>query len=410
MKFGFQHIGFKLLLLSILPLFNSCKKEVGDSVNYSQTFLKSYSTPGGQNLYHLKKTDDGGCLLIGSSDGDSLIIYRTDNKGHILWKSKPAARHYRRIWGTELTSGDVLITGADYGNITKIDRNGNLVFSTKFDSSIAVYSDPVAIKDGRYLVSYTNGQSLGGASTNKMALVKSDGSVEGYAVIPDNVFLVPGESSFKVTYLGLYRCDTLGDYYFNGWCLPNWNGNWYSNFTIFVARLIYDRNNKVVYKKKTYIDPPKVAYRNQSYFQTITSDKGVILAATRADVRTFISEGNLVKIDNDLNISWQTVINVSPLGTTLNKAIECPDGGYIVTGSCITPNKSLSQPFACKVSKSGKILWTKTYPTLLNSILNFGYQIPDGTLMLGGTSLGFGKGTNDSDIFLMKTDENGNID
>lgn len=399
-------------LASVLVLTIGCRKEVPASRIETNTYLKVYPAAGDQNLPYIYPTDDRGYLLVGN-EGDSLIILKVDARGELQWKSRISDMEFSGCLATQLPDGNILISSTSgSGTYCKLDRNGNVLSVTRFrNKDVNNYfnnSYPQQLDNGNVLIAYSNGNATGDESTNKIAGFDKTGKLLGYIDIKDTTFLDPTDYKFKILWFSLHRCPKEGDYYFNGWAFLNWNGDWSRLRRMFVAHVVFDAGGTVTYKRKVWIDPQFATYTNDDYYQVVTSDTGVVLAATRTN-KNYIQEGNVVKIDKDLNILWQTPLRITTYGTFCYYVNECPDGGYLVTGSCKVSDKTSDQPFACKLDRYGNIIWSKIYNTGLYAAFSAGIQNPDGTYLFGGSTTGFGAGATGNDFFVIKTDKDGNV-
>lgn len=136
----------------------------------------------------------------------------------------------------------------------------------------------------------------------------------------------------------------------------------------------------------------------------ITSDNNVVLAGKTS---TFTSGGSdiyLVKSDLEGNVVW-----TKSFGDTDNQeancVIETSDGGYVVLGSSYNFNINHSDFYLLKVNSNGELLWSKTFG---GSGYEFGYSVNetiDGGLIISGVN---GSCAVEYEIYLIKTDENGN--
>ena len=81
------------------------------------------------------------------------------------------------------------------------------------------------------------------------------------------------------------------------------------------------------------------------------------------------------------------------------------DGGYIIAGS-VENSMGIDDVFLLKVDQSGDTLWSKKYGGAENDYGNVVRQTNDGGYVIFGHWRSFGSGG--TDMFLIKTDENGN--
>ena len=86
---------------------------------------------------------------------------------------------------------------------------------------------------------------------------------------------------------------------------------------------------------------------------------------------------------------------------------QTSDGGYIVAGWTNSFGASLNDIFLIKTDANGNIIWAKTYGGTDDDWALYVQQTSDGGYIVVGGTTSFGAGG--SDIFLIKTDANGNI-
>jgi len=143
---------------------------------------------------------------------------------------------------------------------------------------------------------------------------------------------------------------------------------------------------------------------DRAYSVQQTSDGGYIVAG---ETRSFGAGGSdifLIKTDEFGNVQW-----AKTYGGTNNEwaysVQQTSDGGYIVAG---TRRISLNYDiFLIKTDANGNVQWAKTYGGGGEDRAYSVQQTSDGGYIVAGRTGSFGAGG--SDIFLIKTDANGNI-
>jgi hypothetical protein len=400
------------LLGSLIFLFAGCKREVDNSLIEANSFIKVFSEAGDQHFQYIKQCDDGGFIILGIGN-DSLFILKINEGGLLQWKKDVPGIDIYDMIATELKNGDILVSSiGTVGRYCRIDKNGNILSVAKYwenNNMTRFYANsyPIQMQNGQTLIAYTSGAVGGDTGRTYIARFDNNGVQNGLKPIYTTSFLNPGDITFKPLYLSLHKCDVEGEYYFNGYAFLNWNGNWRQNWRMFLAKQTYDSAGKLTSNKTVWVDPVIPDYDNVNYFQLPTDD-GVLLVCTRGN-KNFINNGVVIKADNELKIQWQTPLNMTPYGTYLTNATLCPDGNYLITGECIVAEKTSNQPFACKIDKSGNIIWSKIYPTNFIGSFGLGLELLDGSLIFGGYTTGFGQGADKDDIFVIKTDKDGNL-
>jgi len=170
-------------------------------------------------------------------------------------------------------------------------------------------------------------------------------------------------------------------------------------------------NNDVVFIKT---DPLGNMQWNKTYGLTTayewgtyvieTTDGGFAIAASTIDMTTGKDSFWLIKTDALGNMQWDKTFAGSSGGRGF-LVVQTADGGYAIDGTLAENNNA---DFAIiKTDSNGIMQWNKTYggPGI---DISRGFTITrDGGFALAGFSTSFGNG--DYDIWLVKTDSNGNM-
>jgi uncharacterized delta-60 repeat protein len=137
-----------------------------------------------------------------------------------------------------------------------------------------------------------------------------------------------------------------------------------------------------------------------------TSDGGYILAGYTLSFGAGSNDIFLIKTDANGNIIWAKTYG----GTNDDGASsvqQTSDGGYIVAGFTSSFGAGLSDVFLVKTDANGNVIWAKTYGGTDYDLAYSVQQTSDGGYIVAGFTFSFGAGY--LDIFLIKTDANGNI-
>jgi hypothetical protein len=137
-----------------------------------------------------------------------------------------------------------------------------------------------------------------------------------------------------------------------------------------------------------------------------TSDGGYIVAGYTASFGASSWDIFLIKTDANGNIQWAKTYG----GTDEDRAHsvqQTSDGGHIVAGVTFSFGTGYSDAFLVKTDANGNIVWAKTYGGTYSDYAYSVQQTSDGGYIVAGVTLSFGTGG--PDIFLIKTDANGNI-
>ena len=120
------------------------------------------------------------------------------------------------------------------------------------------------------------------------------------------------------------------------------------------------------------------------------------------------SNGNtfLLKMDQNGTILWYKNY-ATTAGTIEGKSVVATaDGGYIITGT-LNPGAPTSDVLLLKTDSNGNFSWSKTYGGLMDESGAEVKQTLDGGYVIVGSTRSFG--TNFDDIYVVKTDSNGNL-
>jgi hypothetical protein len=121
--------------------------------------------------------------------------------------------------------------------------------------------------------------------------------------------------------------------------------------------------------------------------------------------------GNLFDL---LFIKMDTLGNVlisKKIGTNFSeeayRILKCnDDSGFLIIGSTTENN---TDALIIKVNPNGEVLWNYRYGGLEAEILSDGIELENGNFVFTGTSFSFGNVSNDGDIWILSTDNLGNV-
>jgi uncharacterized protein YuzE len=137
-----------------------------------------------------------------------------------------------------------------------------------------------------------------------------------------------------------------------------------------------------------------------------TSDGGYIVAGRTSSFGAGAWDFFLVKTDANGNVQWAKTYGQ----TNWDRAHfvqQTPDGGYIVGGRISPVTAAIDDVLLIKTDANGNIIWAKTYGGSNDEDVFSFQQTSDGGYIVAGHTNSFGAGN--FDIFLIKTDANGNL-
>jgi hypothetical protein len=138
-----------------------------------------------------------------------------------------------------------------------------------------------------------------------------------------------------------------------------------------------------------------------------TSDGGYIVAGgTYSFGAGWDDDIFLIKTDANGNIQWAKTYGGAS-GDGAMSVQQTSDGGYIVANYTLSFGAGWLNIFLIKTDANGNVQWAKTYGGTVWDMPFSVQQTSDGGYIVAGATASFGAGS--ADIFLIKTDANGNI-
>jgi len=137
-----------------------------------------------------------------------------------------------------------------------------------------------------------------------------------------------------------------------------------------------------------------------------TSDGGYMLAGVTRSFGAGGYDALLIKTDASGNVQWAKTYGGTS-GDYAYSVQQTSDGGYIVVGYTNSFGAGDYDIFLIKTDASGNVQWAKTYGGTSGDYAYSVQQTSDGGYIVAGTTWSFGAGY--YDIFLIKTDASGNV-
>lgn len=372
----------KLLLILLLSI---------PFIGFGQSWEKHYNLSDNDKIESITQTNDGGYIMTGyiSIVERDVILIKLNSLGDTLWTNRLIETHDQEGNIVKQTNDDgYVICGIredSQGNgdiwVIKTDSTGNLQWNVMF-------GDSLSYEWGNSIYQTTdNGYIITGSMNDSLCLIKIDqyGSQQWI----QNYDLGSGSSVEQTTDGGYIVCGRNG-----GIINPT--------ITNSLPWIIKTNSNGVIMWDTVFQVHSDDWLRNISE----TNDGGYITSGRIDD--TLTGEFNVwyLKLDSMGSLVFEKTLS-SPFNSSESSDIkQTNDGGYIITG-CNGFN--YSNVWLIKTNSLGDTLWTKKFgdPLRFNTGMSV-EQTYDGGYIIGGyTEYNFG--LNSGDMYVIKTDGNGNI-
>lgn len=366
-----------------------------------QGWEKTFGGEGFDKGQSVQQTTDGCYIITGQIDsfengGENVTLIKVNNNGDTLWTKTYGGEYSETGMSVrQTTDGGYIIAGKTFtfGNalgysdvyLIKTDLNGDTLWTKTFGGMLDEIGLSVQqTNEGGYIISGST-DSFGNGSSD-MYLIKTNSY---------------GETLWTKTYGGEYyeagmsvQQTTDGGYILTGMT---------SSFGVdsYNVYLIKTSSNGDTLWTKTI--GGEHLYTGNSIQQT--TDGGYIISGSGRAVVDDDLDVLLIKTDINGETIWTNTFGGQfwDYGYSAQQTI---DGGYIITGS--TPSNGNSYDvYLIKTDNIGDTLWTKTFGGVYDDRGVSVQQTTDGGFIVTGSKLMPEKGA--TDIYLIKTDEYGII-
>jgi len=344
--------------------------------------------------YSVQQTTDGGYIVTGTTrsfgnGNDDIYLIKTDVNGIEQWNKTFGGTD--REWGhsvQQTTDGGYIITGTTksfgigFTNVylIKTDGNGDSLWTKTFGGTDGAEGFSVQqTTDGGYVIT-----GIGGADVD-VYLIKTDGNGVAQWIKTFGGAYGDGGNSVQQTTDGGYII-TGGYSYF------------LTNSTTADFYLIKTDVNGIEQWNKTFGG----TNWDWGYSVQQTTDGGYIITGSTESFGNVGSDVYLIKTDGNGIEEWNQTFGGTDLDIGFSVQ-QTTDGGYIITGF----EGADVDVYLIKTDGNGIEQWSQTFGGTDYAGGTSVQQTTDGGYIITGSTESFG--SNNDDVYLIKTDGNGNV-
>jgi hypothetical protein len=392
-----------LVLITIPLIFGSCKKDDDDNVvpvvpSSSNTWTKTFGGNDEDDGYSVQQTTDGGYIITGITqsfvNGDyDVYLIKTDGNGDSLWtKTFGGTSSDGGSSVQQTTDGGYIITGGtnSFGNglsnvyLIKTDGGGNEQWYKTFGvvDETSLGRSLQQTNDGGYIITGSTSSQI---INSDVYLIKTDGSgVEQW----NKTFGGTGEDVG-----GSVKQTTDGGYIITGYTSSFGNGD----YDVYLIKTDVSGNEQWT---KTFGGNDE----DGGYSVQQTTDGGYIITGYTSSFGNGGFDVYLIKTDVSGNEQWTKTFGGTE-DEDGHSVQQTTDGGYIITGSFF--GNGNSDVYLIKTDGNGNEQWNNTFGGGVENEGNSVRQTTDGGYIITGRTDSLGNGY--SNVYLIKTDGNGNV-
>ncbi len=350
------------------------------------TFQKIFGGTGSDFGTDVQLTNDGGYIITGliennfvAGNSDAFLL-KTDANGDTLWTKTYGGASSDGGRAVQQTSDSgYIITGfsESFNNIylLKTNSTGNLLWTKTFGGA--------GTPEGESVIQTTDGGYFISGGGNALNLIKTDSN---------------GDTLWTKAYGGTGPCRAYavqqtndGGYIVSGYAQGLITG---TDYYLLKLNAVGDSLWTRTYGGMS---------SERAYSVKQTSDGGYIIAGLTFSFGAGVDDLYLVRTDTTGNVLWSRVYG--GVGDDFAYSVEqTVDGGFIIAGRTASFGAGNGDAYLLKTDSNGTLMWSKTYGGTSTDGGRSVQQTADGGYIITG----FSSVNTDIDIYLIKTDANGN--
>jgi len=363
-------------------------------------FAKTFGGSGYDEALSVQQTSDGGYIVTGGTGsfgagGADVFLLKTDASGNLQWAKTFGGNNSDYAWSVQQTSdGGYIVAGYTLsfgaGNfdvfLLKTDASGNLQWVKTFGGSDYDWAFSVQqTSDGGYIVAGETRSFVTGSYYVFLLKTDASGNLQWAKTFGGN----------NGDYARSVQQTSDGGYIVAGYTWSFGAGG----VDIFLLKT--DASGNLQWAKT-------FGGSDWDYASSVqqTSDGGYIVAGYTLSFGAGNNDVFLLKTDASGNLQWSKTFGGSNHDWAFSVQ-QTSDGGYIVAGWTYSFGAGNNDVFLLKTDASGNLQWAKTFRGDSTDYARSVQQTSDGGYIVAGGTSSFGAGW--EDVFLLKTDANGNI-
>jgi hypothetical protein len=349
-----------------------------------------------------QQTGDGGYIIIGDSDSYStddtsdVYLIKTDAYGYELWHNTYSEDNSFdsgfKVYETGNNDYILACVTLPYNglvnniNLIRINSEGNVLSKNLYECSANSYNIRISKTGTDSFIVMSNIVSYSGSVSIELVMIDSKGSILWKKTITDQEEIYASE---------IYP-DSDGGFIITGYQAAS--GNAFQS----ICLLKTDNLGNIL-----WTEVYSIGNSDGGNYVIPTRDRGYIVLGTTSSFGNPDSSICLIKTDSEGSEEWIKTYGEEGIEFGLS-VLQSNDGGFLAAGWTYSySNGESADIYLIKTDETGEELWCKTYGGPGNDYCFGITETKDSGYIITGFTDFSGKGN--ADVFLIKTDSEGNI-